>query len=386
MNIVHLTRDEKFLPLARSLFEEAFPGQNRYLVVKPRRGARRHLPSAPDIVERSSLRFRTRWIASEVAAADCVVVHGMSTMFAQTLRHVRRDCQVVWIGWGFDYMRLLSARLGPLLLPGTARLAQRAGGAGSDRGNKPWAARLRAWWRPLQAALVPPKPPALVSAAPRIDVFSANPADAGLLREALPALRAVFHPIASFTVEDVFAAGPSAMHGPDVLLGNSATPANNHVEAIELLRTRLPLGGRLLVPLSYGRARYANAVIEAGRAALLERFDPLTDWMPIAAYNTRIASCGFVFMNHRRQQALGNICAALYKGASVYLRRENPLFGFLTGLGVTLRAIDTLEADAAAPLVPLDDDQRQRNRAAIEARYGRAKVVAAIRALEALGR
>lgn len=29
MNIVHLTRDEKFLPLARSLFEEAFPGQNR---------------------------------------------------------------------------------------------------------------------------------------------------------------------------------------------------------------------------------------------------------------------------------------------------------------------------------------------------------------------
>jgi hypothetical protein len=386
MNIVHLTRDEKFLPLARSLFEEAFPGQNRYLVVKPRRGARRYLKAASDIVERSSLRFRTRWIAGDVAGADCVVVHGMSTMFAQTLRHVRRDCQVVWIGWGFDYMRLLSQRLGPLLLPGTARLVQGAGAAGGGRGKNPVVARLRAWWRPIEAALTPPKPPALVSAAPRIDVFSANPADAGPLREALPSMRAVFHPIASFTVEDVFAAGPSAMAGPDLLLGNSATPANNHVEAIELLRTRLPEGGRLLVPLSYGRASYAQSVIGVGRAALAERFDPLTDWMPIADYNIRIGSCGFVFMNHRRQQALGNICAALYKGASVYLRRENPLFGFLTGLGITLRAIETLEADPVATLQSLDGEQRMRNRAAIEARYSRANVVAAIRALEGIRR
>ena len=135
MNIVHLTRDEKFLPLARSLFEEAFPGQNRYLVVTPKRGARRWLPPAPDIVQRSSLRFRTGWIAGDVAAADCVVVHGMSTMFAQALRHVRPQCLVVWIGWGFDYMRLLSPHLGPLLLPGTARLVQGIGGAAQRRGQ-----------------------------------------------------------------------------------------------------------------------------------------------------------------------------------------------------------------------------------------------------------
>lgn len=69
--------------------------------------------------------------------------------------------------------------------------------------------------------------------------------------------------------------------------------------------------GRLLVLLSYGRASYARAPVDAGRAALSGRFDPLTDWMPIGAYNTRIASYGFVFMNLRRQQALGNICVAL---------------------------------------------------------------------------
>jgi len=293
---------------------------------------------------------------------------------------------VVWIGWGFDDMRLPSTRLGPLPLPGTARLVQGARSRSESRGRHPLVAKWRAWGRRAEALLLPAKPPALVAAAARIDVFSANPADAGPLREALPSLRAVFHPIPSFTVEDVFAAGPAAMAGRDVQLGNSATPANNHVEAIELLRTRLPEAGRLLVPLSYGRASYARAVIEVGRAALAERFDPLTDWMPIAAYNQRMASCGFVCMNHRRQQALGNICAALYRGATVYLQRENPLFGFLVGLGVTLRDIESLDADAQAPLQALDSEQRLRNRAAIEARYGRAQVVAAIRALRTLGR
>ena len=91
-------------------------------------------------------------------------------------------------------------------------------------------------------------------------------------------------------------------------------------------------------------------------------------------------------MNQRRQQAVGNISAALYRGATVYMRRDNPLYGFFGGLGVVLHAIEELEADAAAPLRELDADQRQRNRAAIEARYGRAQVVAAIRALDGFRR
>ena len=87
-------------------------------------------------------------------------------------------------------------------------------------------------------------------------------------------------------------------------------------------------------------------------------------------------------MNHRRQQAMGNISSALFKRASVYMRRENPLYGFFTDLGITLLPIDVLEADPAAPLQSLTAAQRQSNRSAIEARYGRARVVAAVRALE----
>ena len=390
MRIVHLSNDEKFVPLAQSLFDEAFPGQNRYLLAKVRRGARRYVTPAPEISHHGSLRFRTRWIRRDLASADCLVVHLMSSKFAPALRHVRPDCLVVWIAGGGDYMQLLEPRLGSLLMPQTAELTRALDGAPRQDAQRGLWPGLRAWARArtARASQALPEQPPVVSIAHRIDVFSANPADAGMLRDALPSLRAKLHVIPSFTVEDIFAAGAQAMAGPDVLLGNSANPSNNHLEALELLRGRLPAGGRIVVPLSYGKAHpgYARAVAEAGRAAQGERFEPLRDWMPIGEYNTRIARCGFVLMNHRRQQAVGNIGAAFYKGATVYMRRENPLFGFFADLGLTLHAIETLEADAAAPLVALTAEQQLSNRRAIKARFNRKRVVAAIRALEGFRR
>ena len=311
MKIVHLASDKKFVPLAQSLFEEAFPGQNRYLLAKVRRGDKRHAVPGPQVGHYGSLFFRTRWIASHLAAADCVVVHAMSSKFVPALHHVRPDCLVVWMSGGGDYMPLLKPHLGELLMPITGRLLRRlelAAGATEPRGA--WTT-LRAWVRSRLAGVLPARGslPPVFAVAHRVDVLSANPVDAVMLRDVLPPLRAVLHPIPYYTVEDVFAAGAHAMAGPDVLLGNSAKPTNNHLEALELLRGRLPQGGRVLAPLSYGKTTpgYAQAVAEAGSAALGARFEPLLAWLPIEAYNARIARCGWVFMNHRRQQAVGNI-------------------------------------------------------------------------------
>ena len=386
MKILHLSNDEKFLPLARALFEEAFAGCNRYLLAAPRPGEPRYVTPAADIDFHPSRYFRSRGFARELAGADCLVVHQMSSRYAPALRLVRPDCLVVWLAGGGDYMPLLEPLLGSLSLPRTAGLLQQL--AQRARPRRSLWSRLKRRPRLPGAAAAAPKPLPVVAVAARIDVLSANPADARLLRQALPALRAVLHPIPSFTVEDIFAAGTPAMARPDVLLGHSVSPANNHLEALALLRGRLPAGGRVVAPLSYGHAPdgYAQAVIAAGQAAFGARFEPLAAWLPIEAYQTRLARCGWVLMNQRRQQAVGNIGAALYRGATVYMRRDNPLYGFFGGLGVVLHAIEELEADAAAPLRELNAEQRQRNRAAIEARYGRAQVVAAIRALDGFSR
>jgi dTDP-N-acetylfucosamine:lipid II N-acetylfucosaminyltransferase len=129
--------------------------------------------------------------------------------------------------------------------------------------------------------------------------------------------------------------------------------------------------------LSYGDAAYGQSVAALGRERFGERLDALTGWMALADYNERIRHCGFVVMNHRRQQAVGNVTSALYKGATVYLRRENPLFDFLADLGVCLREID----DNAGALEALSAQERSRNREIIGAHYARARVLSAIRSL-----
>lgn len=363
MKIVHLAPDEKFVPLVQMLFEEAFPGRNTYLVPRPKSGSLKYVADLTNVQLKRSIYFKlARWTSVQVRCADLVIVHGMTSPFAKALRAARPDCVVVWVGWGFDYYRLLEHRLGGLLLDKTARL-------------EPEVTR-RNVGRPG-----PRKPLPIVSVAARIDAFSVNPSEVELLRAVLPDLRATYHALPSFTVEDVFDRGPAAMSGPDILVGNSASLSNNHLEAFDMLRPLVGGDRRLVVPLSYGNARYAERVAQAGNERFAERFVALRTWMPIEAYNEQMRSCGFVVMNHRRQKAVGTIGAALYKGAKVFLRPENPLSGFYAGLGAVIHSTEALEDGDPQALVPLPDADRQRNREVVCARWGRPSVVAAIRRL-----
>ena len=301
----------------------------------------------------------------ELRGADIVIVHSMSRAHARALRAVPRRSLVVWIGYGYDYWGLLSQQIGGYWFAKTeALLAQLA----------------------LRDTQLKTMRPHVTSVAHRVNVFSVNPSEVAIVREALPQLRAAYHPLPSFTVEDVFAQGPPEMVGPDVLLGHSASSDNNHLEVFDLLHTTLPAEARLLVPLSYGNARYADHVEQAGRDMFGDRFVALRTWMPIADYQRQIARCGFVVMNQRRQKAVGNISSALYKGAKVFMQRRNPLVNFFTDLGAAVFDIDELGTDPIAAWQPLDASQRQLNRDAMVRRFSRASVVGRIAALEALWR
>lgn len=124
----------------------------------------------------------------------------------------------------------------------------------------------------------------------------------------------------------------SPRFGPDIQLGNSATCTNNHQDAFEML-TRLDLGSRrVIVPLSYGDERYRQIVIRDGRRLLGDHFTPLESFMPLDQYLSSVSTCGHVIMNHCRQQALGGIIDALWRGARVYLN-DTPVYRTLLRLG-----------------------------------------------------
>lgn len=75
-------------------------------------------------------------------------------------------------------------------------------------------------------------------------------------------------------------------------------------------------------------------------------------------------------MNHLRQQAGGNISSMLYKGATIFLNRENPFYDFYYDQGVTLFTIDELEANPELINYRLDNDEITLARKVLKSNFG----------------
>ena len=146
-------------------------------------------------------------------------------------------------------------------------------------------------------------------------------------------------------MEDHFIKGfeGGLVDGDAILVGNSASMTCNHKETFDLLVKAGFKNRKIIAPLSYGDAVYGEKTAELGKKFFSSDFKPLKDFMPMQDYVATIKKCCYVIMNHRRQQAVGNIVIMLYLGARIFLREENPTFPFLKDLGVEISSVQELE-------------------------------------------
>jgi hypothetical protein len=142
---------------------------------------------------------------------------------------------------------------------------------------------------------------------------------------------------------------------PNILLGNSADPSNNHVEVF-LELSKLELKDRIVyVPLSYGgNDAYKKQVLNAGRELLGANFQPLIDFMPLEKYNEILLSCGTLIFNHNRQQGVGNIIISGYLGASLFLNEKSPVYQYYKSIGIKVFSISQVSKLIATPLNDYD--------------------------------
>lgn len=157
----------------------------------------------------------------------------------------------------------------------------------------------------------------------------------------------------------------------NILIGNSASDTNNHIEAFKLLKD-LPIGDKkIIVPLSYGEPRYRDRIVIKGLKILKDNFYPLMDFMPLHHYNQFLEQCGIVVMNHYRQQAVGNVVTMLWMGAKVYLDERNTLFAYLKRIGVTVHSIEKeLRADNPQVFSLLTYAEQENNRQILSSEVG----------------
>lgn len=148
---------------------------------------------------------------------------------------------------------------------------------------------------------------------------------------------------------------PTPRDGVNVLVGNSATETNCHLDAFALIAHRDRGDIHVHCPLSYGDAAYRDIVLANGRALFGNRFHPLTEMLPLPAYQRFLGAIDIAFMHHNRQQGVGNIISLLAMGKKVFLRPEQSHTHFFSQLGLSI--FDTRHFDC----IPLPEDARMRN-------------------------
>lgn len=364
MRILHLTPDDKFIDHALPVFEAVFPKMNDVVVVSIS-SELKYVKSKVDhlIVKKSfSSRFKRMLSYDFFADYDLIIIHSLNSLVISELLGPHLKPPLVWLGWGYDYYDYKILKT-DLHLPLTRQLlsSRKIGGK-------------------LKNLLVSLKTVFLNRiiknyVIEKISIFSpVIPSEYFLLKNSknwrnFPVLGQWNYG----TLEDNLIKGfeNQSVTGDSILVGNSASPTSNHLETFAFLRENSEVRRMIIAPLSYGDQRYAQQIIKFGDESFGDSFVPLVEFMPIEDYVKTIKQCGFVIMNHVRQQAVGNIIIMLYLGARVFLREENPTYRFFVDLGIKLTTVQELEKFPKLLSKPLSIEERIKNRNILANIWGR---------------
>lgn len=126
-----------------------------------------------------------------------------------------------------------------------------------------------------------------------------------------------------------------------VLIGNSASPTNNHFDAIGWLSNKIGINYDIYCPLSYsGTPDYIEEVITEGTKNFNKNFMPLTEYIPKEKYLKVINNTAIAVMWHLRSQAWGNIIALLMNGTKVFMSNKSNLYKYLKSIDLIVFSIE----------------------------------------------
>jgi len=358
--ILHIARDDKFIDIGFKNFEIAQPNSNSCIIITD---------TEIKFVKKTPYQlFRFKDIQSEKFADylkqfDAIVLH---SLFSIALP-IPSSCKVLWIGWGYDYYDIISKSPLDFMLKKTRRAYRQLC----------FKTYLKGLVSRYSWSLVSNKQKKKLAFINKLDYFApVLNAEYPLVKTNIKEFSPKFVDWNYNAVIDMLTSLPDKkVNSNNILIGNSASFENNHIEAFELLK-RLQLSDRqYIVPLSYGIKRYKKRLLKKGQALFSNKFTAVTDFMGLEQYIEMLLQCGFAIMNHTRQQGLGNINIMLWLGAKVFVRQINPIYASYQSLGMHIYLVEELEQDPSLLNETLSDSQVKDNRALLLSLFSNETIV-----------
>lgn len=348
MKILHLSRDNKFLPFALDSFELAFPNSNYVWLLD---GVEKNYKNQNNISKKQCFLFSK---VKELNNYDIVILHSLE-LYWFFLVLFSKNVRFLWVGWGYDYYDLIKSE-SPIILEKRLNILKK-------KQYKSFKNLIYNFIKELFKKSVIKK----------IDSFApVLPIEYKLLQNSCN-LR-MFPKYVNWnygSIERCYIKGYEKykVRGQSVLVGNSATETNNHIEIIDILND-INVNTKCIFPLNYGDCEYRDLILEEGTRKLKNNFHPIVDFLEYDHYVKILSECKSVIMNHVRQQALGNIFVILYFGSRLFLRKENPIYITLIDYGFFINTIDDLKDNSSLLDQELTEVEIENNRTLLIKHWG----------------
>ncbi|MCI5140577.1 MAG: hypothetical protein D3909_02380 [Candidatus Electrothrix sp. ATG1] len=157
--------------------------------------------------------------------------------------------------------------------------------------------------------------------------------------------------------------------GKNILVGNSCSLENNHLDIFWRLNLLDLMGRKIIVPLSYGETYLGlrRLIDSKGYSMFGENYIPLHEFIAVDEYNKILGDCSVAIFNHKKQQAMGNIITLLWLGVKVFINNESPVYNYLKRESLIVYRTCDISQDGLDN--PLDELQKANNKKIIEHIY-----------------
>ncbi|WP_417731000.1 TDP-N-acetylfucosamine:lipid II N-acetylfucosaminyltransferase [Rosistilla oblonga] len=368
-----LSDDAKFSGYIQDYFEFVAPGQNSYLVLAVNgKKANSHVDKGSLLVA-TSMRDAEKQYKQRLPTAIAVIVHGLWAPSRKLLAHTPHQCPIAWCLFGGD---VFNGRFWPEThwLESKTQKLQIALCKNKERKFRPV---LTACVKKLYPQHYKRKHEEILSQYRRVDLLATTfMEDYQSVVERL-GLNAEHCEFINYNIDDTVTSTlrNATTEGQDILVGNSATPSNNHLEVLETLAHCRRDFRHAILPLSYGNNEYASHITKRGTQLLGNQLRPLHDFMPRDEFNHSLLTVKCAVFNHIRQQGFGTALTLAWLGARLFMHPRSSTYRFFLKLGIAVEPFhSSSDKSFACKLRPLDMSERIANRTALSKHFSQDRV------------
>lgn len=139
--------------------------------------------------------------------------------------------------------------------------------------------------------------------------------------------------------------------GRNILLGNSASVTQNHIDfLIQNRKTLLKQSNKVICPISYGSKRYAKTVELIGKMLLPNRIEFIKDYIDYEMFIENLRSCSYAVFNNQRAQAMGTVLLCFKMGMKVFLPKDSAMYSYFKSIGLEFFPISNFTPEIQDPL------------------------------------